>query len=100
MQADWGVLTGRVDYEFVDRHVPYIYPSQNESSQIGPYQLVNGRITLADMPLGGDQTLKVALWGKNLLDKEYRINTIPFGAWTSSFYGDPRTYGIEATYEF
>lgn len=102
LQSGWGELLGRVDYEYIDEHYPYINPEQNATSKVNTYQLVNARLTLRDIPLGGsgDQRLSVALWGKNLMDKEYRINTIPFGAWTSSFYGDPRTYGIEATYTF
>lgn len=99
-QSGWGELIGRVDYEYVDEHVPYIEPFQNATSKVNTYQLVNARLTLADIPVGSDQRLSVALWGKNLTDKEYRVNTIPFGAWTSSFYGDPRTYGVEATFEF
>ncbi len=44
----------------------------------------------------------MSLWGKNLTDEEYRINGIPFGYpfWTVSYYGDARTYGLEATLEF
>ena len=98
--GSWGDLTARLDYEFVDRHVPYIEPSQNATSEVRPYGLLNGRVTLANVPVGDGQTLKFALWGKNLADKEYRINTIPFGLWTASYFGDPRTYGVEATYEF
>ncbi len=97
---EWGELTGYIDYQFVDEHFPYIEPAQNATSKINTYQLVNARLTLADIPVAEGQTLKVSLWGKNLTDKEYRINTIPFGIWTSSFYGDPRTYGLEATYQF
>lgn len=107
LQSGWGELMGRVDYEYIDQHLPYVEKFQNATSKINTYQLVNARLTLRDIPLGGpgDQRLSLALWGKNLLDKEYRINTIPFGSqagttWTSSFYGDPRTYGIEATYSF
>lgn len=99
--GSWGDLTARLDYEFVDRHVPYIEPAQNATSIVKPYSLLNGRVTLANVPVGNDgQSLKFALWGKNLLDKEYRINTIPFGIWTASYFGDPRTYGVEATYDF
>lgn len=99
-QSGWGELIGRIDYEYIDEHVPYVDPPQNATSKVNTYQLVNARLTLADIPVGSDQRLSVALWGKNLTDKEYRVNTIPFGAWTSSFYGDPRTYGVEATFEF
>lgn len=99
-QQSWGDLTGRVDYEIADEHVPYIEPAQNATSKINTYQLLNARLILADIPVANGQTLKLALWGKNLTDKEYRVNTLPFGAWTSSYFGDPRTYGMEATWQF
>ena len=99
-RGNWGDLTGRLDWEFVDSHVPYIEPSQNAVSEIKPYTLLNGRLTLANLPVGENQNVKLALWGKNLLDNEYRVNTLPFGIWTVSYFGDPRTYGVEATWEF
>jgi iron complex outermembrane receptor protein len=80
--------------------VPYIEPAQNATSLIKAYSLLNGRLTLGNVPVGNGQFLRFALWGKNLLDKEYRINTIPFGIWTASYFGDPRTYGVEASYDF
>lgn len=64
------------------------------------YTLVNARLTLSDI---GDTGLSVALFAKNLLDREYAsapsvlLPTLPTD---SVFYGDPRTYGIEASYRF
>src|SRR5690606_4108432 len=88
-RGNWGDLTGRLDWEFVDSHVPYIEPSQNAFSEIKPYTLLNGRLTLANLPVGENQNVKLALWGKNLLDNEYRVNTLPFGIWTVSYFSDP-----------
>jgi hypothetical protein len=56
-------------------------------------------LSLADVPMG-DGTLTVSAWGKNLLDEEYRINTIPFIIWTVSYFGQPQTYGLDVTYQF
>ncbi|TVV70540.1 TonB-dependent receptor [Sphingomonas solaris] len=81
--------------------------------------LMNGRISLADIAVGnGDEKLTVAVWGRNLLDKDYVFrrdpsNSLP-GAPTTNIlsgsvnnvlgdYGNfnaPRTYGIEATVRF
>ena len=52
------------------------------------------------MPLGNDMNLRVAAWGKNLTDEEYRTNTIPFGFWTISYWGEPRTYGMDVRLTF
>ncbi|MCW8193226.1 TonB-dependent receptor [Proteobacteria bacterium 005FR1] len=98
-QGGWGDLTARLDWQYVDDHVPYIEPHQNETLQIEAYDILNGRITLANLPIG-DSTAKVALWGKNLTDDEYRIHGIPFGLWSTTYFGDPRTYGLEATLDF
>ena len=97
--ADWGVLRGYLNYSYVDDFVPYTNPSQNATSMIDGRGLLNGRLTLAEIPLSGN-TLELALWGKNLTDEDYRLNTIPFGTWTASYFGDPRTYGVQASIQF
>lgn len=64
------------------------------------YAVVNARMTLADIQGTG---LSLAVFGKNLFDREYAsaasvlLSTLPRN---SVFYGDPRTYGVEATYRF
>jgi len=68
------------------------------------YELVNGRITLSDIPLGRNKgSLRVALWGKNLNDEVYQTYTFPVGdppLTIPAGYGTPRTYGVEAEYIF
>ncbi len=96
-----GQLIARADWNYVDDRVAYPEPGQNLHLQLDSYDVINARLTLADIPLG-DQRLAVSLWGKNLADEEYRVNGIPFGYpfWTVSYYGDARTYGLEATLDF
>ncbi|MCB1842793.1 MAG: TonB-dependent receptor [Halioglobus sp.] len=112
-RASYGTWSLNVDYSYLDDHVPYIDPDQNAASQLDDRSLVNARLALSDVALG-DGSLVVALWGQNLTDEEYRINTIPFGGrdqrvdpngasgvgWTTSYFGDPRTYGLEVSYQF
>ncbi len=100
VRASWGNLNGRLDYTYSDDYEPYVTPEQNATSMIDSYGVLNGRLSLLDIPVGSDSTLSLALWGKNLTDEEYRLNTIPFGPWTVSFFGDPRTYGLEAVLRF
>tara|TARA_R110002110_G_scaffold43803_3_gene135695 strand:- start:6811 stop:7917 length:1107 start_codon:yes stop_codon:yes gene_type:complete len=100
VRASWGNLNGRLDYTYSDDYVPYVTPEQNATSMIDSYGVLNGRLSLLDIPVGSSSTLNLALWGKNLTDEEYRLNTIPFGPWTVSFFGDPRTYGLEAVLRF
>jgi iron complex outermembrane receptor protein len=90
------------------------FATKNDSSL-----LFNGRISLADIPMGGSgQRLAIALWGRNLFDEQhvYRrdpSNSLP-GAPTTSVtagsinnvlgdYGNfnaPRTFGVEASVNF
>ncbi|MFW2829836.1 TonB-dependent receptor [Sphingomonas sp. ID0503] len=66
--------------------------------------LMNGRIALADIDMGrGDAKLTVALWGRNLLDKDYVYRRDPSNRGTLGDYGnfnEPRTYGVEAAISF
>ena len=62
---------------------------------------MNARATLADIPLA-DGRLRVALWGKNLTDKEYREFGIDFGllGFAVNNYGVLRRAGIDIVYQF
>jgi iron complex outermembrane receptor protein len=94
-----GELVGRLDYVYVDDRVAYPDPLQNLRSQLDSYELWNARLSLADVPVG-DGSVTVAAWGKNLADEEYRTNTIPFVFWTVSYFGQPRSYGLDVSYAF
>ena len=99
MALAWGQLSLHVDWSYKDSFVPYTNKDQNFTSQIKPYDVVNARLTLGDVALGGS-VLEVSLWGKNVFDEEYRENTIPFGLWTISYWGEPATYGLDARISF
>ncbi|MEA3045109.1 MAG: iron complex outerrane recepter protein [Sphingomonadales bacterium] len=90
------------------------FATKNDSSL-----LFNGRVSLADIPMGaGGQRVTIAVWGRNLFDEQhvYRrdpSNSLP-GAPTTSVttgsinnvlgdYGNfnaPRTFGVEAIVNF
>lgn len=97
---DWGDLSLRLDWSYQDDYVPYVNPTQNSVSQIDSYDLLNARITLSEIPVGDGQALQFSVWSKNITDEDYRISTIPFGLWATSYFGDPRTYGVDLTFEF
>ncbi|WP_062263810.1 TonB-dependent receptor [Endozoicomonas arenosclerae] len=98
-------LTGRLDYSWVDTIYLSPNPVAAELTKTGDYRLWNARIALEEIKIGPEQTLEIAVWGKNLGDEEYRINGITVGGNNNgtgavNYYGDPRTYGIEAVYRF
>ncbi|MGV1683809.1 TonB-dependent receptor [Sphingopyxis sp. NJF-3] len=64
------------------------------------YGLLDGRLALAGIELGGGTTAEIALWGKNLTDKEYKVSAINLSILTLSQYGDPRSFGGELRIRF
>jgi iron complex outermembrane receptor protein len=68
-------------------------------------RLINARLTLSDIALGGAGSLQAALWVKNLTDEEY-LNfgyTAPSpigGNNTVAQYGEPRSVGVTLTYQY
>lgn len=57
------------------------------------YGLLDTRISFGPE----SKTWAVSLWAKNLTDKLYRVNVIPFGGDEVSQFGPPRTFGIDVT---
>jgi iron complex outermembrane receptor protein len=96
---DWGALDLHVDWSYKDDQYPFTNPVDAEKTQVDAYDVLNARLTLSEVSVGGSQ-LKLSVWGKNLLDEEYTTSGIPFPGWGVDYYGDPRTYGIDATFEF
>ena len=107
LALDWAVgswevgdLDFHIDWSYNDNYVPYIEPSQNATAMIDSYDILNASLTLSEVKIGSDMIMQFSLWGKNIADEEYRQNTIPFGLWTVSFFGDPATYGASARLQF
>ncbi len=64
---------------------------------IGDYGLLNGRLTLTDIP--GVTGVRASLWGRNLTDKNYYVMQFNVGR-PGALFGEPRTYGIDLSVEF
>ena len=60
------------------------------------YGLMNARLTLGDIAVGGGK-LSVSLWSKNLLDRDYLY--VNSGAGAIAF-GEPRSFGGNLTYAY
>jgi iron complex outermembrane receptor protein len=90
-------------------HLDANYSSRQYSFQAEPVRtdssfIVNGRISLADIPLGaGDTALSVAIWSRNLFNEAhiYRrsaANAAILGDYAN--FNPPRTFGLEGTVHF
>jgi len=64
------------------------------------FGLVNGRIGVNVDSMGAPVT--VSLWGTNLLDEEYLIDSLPFDtfAYRTVVYGQPRSFGVSVGHKF
>ena len=96
----YGILALHMDITSTDH---YSYGPFGEQ-RTDAYSLLNVRVELSDIYLGtGNGQLKASLWAKNLLDKEYIIYAFPVGEPAVSIgqaFGDPRTMGVDITYQF
>ena len=66
---------------------------------IDNYGLLNARLSLANIPLPKGN-LRVAAWGKNLEDREYYIAHFDLRVLNGAIFGEPRSYGLDITYDF
>ncbi|SNS15798.1 iron complex outermembrane recepter protein [Sphingomonas laterariae] len=90
-----------LNYAWQDKVVttaPYI---ERPGARIGAYGLLNGRLELKQLPLGAG-TVDLALWGRNLTDKAYVIDSTGSFPWSTKIkaYGEPMTLGVEARLHF
>ena len=115
--APKSTLNFTVDYNFaglelehLDFHLNYNYSDTAHAiaistdgsppnAEMDSRSLVDARLTLSEVQIGQTE-FELALWGKNLADKEWRDNIIDFGSFRGGTYGDQRTYGVEATLNF
>jgi iron complex outermembrane receptor protein len=84
-----GVLSGIVGWSWIGRE------SAGGASLPG-YGLVNARLTLGEIALGGGK-LSASLWSRNLADRRYLYVNSGAGAIA---YGEPRSFGANLTYAY
>jgi iron complex outermembrane receptor protein len=98
-----GEMVARLDWTYTDDfyttedNISIASPGSTiEWGQVESYSLINGRIGFES---SNDWTLY--LWARNLLDEEYSYSwPSDFLGTLANFPGDPRTYGVELTYNF
>jgi iron complex outermembrane receptor protein len=108
---------GFVDYELpvglgearLRLHLDANYASRQHSFQAEPVKteasfIVNGRLALADIPMGGgDAKLTVSLWGRNLFNEAHIYRRSAANAAVLGDYANfnaPRTFGLEGSVAF
>ncbi|HQX79048.1 MAG TPA: TonB-dependent receptor [Steroidobacteraceae bacterium] len=98
-----GSLKGMVSLSHRDRTstpLNLTIPDVERYSTTPAFTLLDARLELSEVSIGGGN-LSVALWGKNLADKDYV--TLAYQGWVTSSsgtWGEPRTFGADLKYEF
>jgi len=96
------VLGSRVDAIYADDIWWHPTGTFNEEIKENGYTVFNASVSLSEIPIGSESQVKFILWGRNLLDEEYRRSGIDFGAlgYAGVVYGEPRTYGLTMMFEY
>jgi iron complex outermembrane recepter protein len=92
-----GMVTARTDW--FTRSGQFLEVTNARALEAGKYGLLDARLTL-QLP---DGATEFALFGKNLLDREYLVSGVDFSATfgqVSRITGAPRTYGLEVRRRF
>ncbi|MBX3594710.1 TonB-dependent receptor [Sphingomonas sp.] len=99
-RADAGFATVEASVNWSWRDSQYTNITPDPLAVLPAYGLLDARLGLTRIDLGGKARLEFALWGKNLTDTKYKVSAINLSVLTLSQYGDPRTFGAEARIRF
>ncbi len=92
-------MTAAIGVDYSYRSKVYYDPQNTESIAQSGYGLLNARASLYLL----DDTLEIAVYGKNLANKTYVMNGVSFldsFGFSEGFFGDPRTYGLTLNWQY
>lgn len=94
-----GELAAVVGYRFQTRQ--FAQTTNSARHVIGDHGLLDARLTLDRIPIGFGN-LRLALWGRNLTDKNYYVDVMTFGPSLppAAIFGAPRSYGLEMIFQY
>ncbi|CAB1370562.1 TonB-dependent receptor [Denitratisoma oestradiolicum] len=107
----WGTLRGTMDITYTDKmhNIPgnkNLYAANaggaNDAALtlVPSRTLVNARLTLAGVPVGGPGRADVALWVRNLADVRKPVNYIDLSYYRVASWTEPRMYGMSFNYKW
>ncbi len=99
----WGDLRAYVSWNYIGDRTGFVITEDRRGlTAIDGYGLLNARVMANGIRIGGEGTLDIALWGKNLLDEEYELTAIDNlpQADRAVIWGDPRSVGIDFIYRY
>jgi len=95
-----GTLRGLINYTWVDEQYGTGKNDDIEGFKLDDRGILNARLALEEIGVGSDGSLATSLWIRNWEDKQYYAHAVSFGYARTATYGEPRTYGIDITYNY
>ena len=95
-----GTLRGVLSYNWTDERYGTASNADMEGFKLDDYGTLNARLALEDIGVGADGSLRTSLWVRNLENEEYYAHAVSFGYARTATFGEPRTYGIDVTYNY
>lgn len=99
-RTDIGFGTFEANLNWSWRDAQYTNIVNDPLSTLPAYGLLNGRIGVTSIDIGGGSALEFAVWGRNLTDESYTVSAINLSVLTLSQFGDPRSFGGEVRLRF
>lgn len=98
-----GTITPRVEYShrssFFFRPVDALAPNNTRLAS-GEKKLLNARLTFADIPLGGVESLNIQFFAENLTNSRTYESAVDFSYAGVASFSRPRTYGVRLFADF
>jgi iron complex outermembrane receptor protein len=111
-QGTWGKLHALVDFTHSDDYYVQAFDvrplsttvrQSAQTTRAEALDLLNLTLRLADIE-AGDTRMDVMVWTRNALDTHRRTGGVDFGPLfgnlITSYYNEPRTYGIDVSFKF
>jgi iron complex outermembrane receptor protein len=102
IEKNYGDFRVRLDHSRISEHA--IFPYNGQDPRAALTRVDSRNVTDFRMFFDSSENVGVTLWIKNLTDKDYIVNNIPFGPafgqLTLDYYGAPRTVGLDINYKF
>ena len=96
-EFDFGNLALHADYVMNDE---FQFSVIDDSMIADSYNLLNARLTLSEIQVGENSSLKISAFGRNITDEEYVVHGANMGFFEVRTYGAPASYGVDVTFDF
>jgi len=71
-----------------------------EFDKVPALGLINARLMLTKIPLGGPGQTDASFWVRNLADSKKMVNLIDFAFFRNAAWTPPRTFGVSLSYKW